>query len=108
MPFIPKAPASCDHLDLALVERTLTKHYGDITAAARELGVSGPDLRRLTWAKPELLEEALLQCQVFADLAFGVMIKALDSENPRKREWAAGKILSSRIAWNHPLSPARR
>jgi hypothetical protein len=55
-----------------------------------------------------LLEEALLQCQVFADRAFSVMIKALDSDNPRKREWAAGKILSSRIAWNHPLAPARR
>jgi hypothetical protein len=50
MPFIPKAPASCDHLDLALVERTLTKHFGCIPTAARELGVSGPDLRRLTWA----------------------------------------------------------
>ena len=51
MPYIPKAPASCDHLDLALVERVLTKHYGDITAAAKELGVSGPDLRHLIWSK---------------------------------------------------------
>jgi hypothetical protein len=24
---LPKAPASCEHLDLALVERVLAKHY---------------------------------------------------------------------------------
>jgi hypothetical protein len=57
----------------------LTKHFGYTPTAARQLGVSAPDLRRLTWAKPDLLEEALLQCQVFADRAFSVMIKALDT-----------------------------
>jgi hypothetical protein len=65
MPYIPKAPASCAHSTFAVVERTLTKHYGDIRAAARELGVSVPDLRRLTWSKPELLEEAQIECLLF-------------------------------------------
>jgi hypothetical protein len=58
---LPRAPAGCADLDLGLVGRTLGKHYGDIPAAARELGVSIPDLRRLTWAKPKLLEEAELE-----------------------------------------------
>jgi hypothetical protein len=61
MSSLPRPPASCADLDLAVVERVLAKHYGDITGAARELGVSGPDLKRLTWAKPELLEEAELE-----------------------------------------------
>ena len=44
---LPKPPAACAGLDLALVERTLAKHYGDI--------------RRLTWAEPKLLEAAELE-----------------------------------------------
>jgi hypothetical protein len=55
-----KVPESCADLSPAKVERMLEKHFGDIYAAARELGVSGPDLRRLTWAQPELLEHACL------------------------------------------------
>ncbi len=58
----PEGSAACAGLDLARVERTLAKHYEYIPAPARELGVSGPDLRRLTWSKPELLEEAMLEC----------------------------------------------
>jgi len=108
MPYIPKVPAACAGLDLALVERTLAKHYGYIPAAARELGVSGPDLRRLTWSKPELLEEAMLECQVFVDRAWGVLVTAIYSGDPRRRQWAADKIPSSYAARNHPLSPARR
>jgi hypothetical protein len=108
MPYIPKVPAACAGLDLALVERTLMKHYGDITGAARELGVSGPDLRRLTWSKPELLERASEECEVFVARAWGVMIKALDSDDVHRRQWAADKILSSWIARDHPLAPARR
>jgi hypothetical protein len=108
MPHIPKVPAACAGLDLALVERTLAKHYGDITRAAREVGVSGPDLRRLTWSKPELLEEAQLECQVLIARAWGVLIRALYSDDPRRQMWASDRILSSWIARDHPLSPARR
>jgi len=79
-----------------------------LTARPEELGVSGPDLRRLTWSKPELLEEAQLECQVFVARAWGVLIEALDSDDPRRRLWAADKILSSWVARDHPLSPARR
>jgi hypothetical protein len=108
MPYIPKVPASCAYLDLAKVERTLTKHFGDIAAAARELRVSGSDLRRLTWAKPELLEEARDQCEVFVARAWSELITAVYSDDPHRQMWAADKILSSWAARNHPLSPARR
>jgi hypothetical protein len=87
-------PASCADLDLALVERTLAKHFGDICKAAKEIGVSGPDLRRLTWARPDLLQTALDEM--------------LDSPDPRRRERAPDEIMSSYAARNHPLSPPRR
>jgi hypothetical protein len=102
-----KAPASCEHLDHAVVEHVLAKHYGDIHAAARELGVSGPDLRRLTWARPQLLEEAELARMGVIALAMSKLIEALYSDDPKREMWAADRILASRLARDHPLAPAR-
>ena len=104
----PKPPAACADLDPAQVSRVLSKHLGDIPAAARELGVSIPDLRRLTWARPDLLEAAELECMGIVSRAMSVLFEALDSDEPRRREWAAEKILSSHLARNHPFAPARR
>jgi hypothetical protein len=108
MSSLPRPPASCADLDLALVERTLAKHYGDIPAAARELGVSGPDLKRLTWAKPQLLEEADLERMSVIAQVWHVLIAALDSEDWRRKMWASDKIMSSWLARDHPLALARR
>jgi hypothetical protein len=108
MSSFPRPPASCADLDLAVVERTLAKHYGDIPAAARELGVSGPDLKRLTWAKPQLLEEADLERMSIIAQVWHVLIAALDSEDWRRKRWASDKIMSSWLARDHPLAPARR
>jgi ActR/RegA family two-component response regulator len=60
LPFIPKFPPGCAHLDLKEVERVLVRHWANLSEAAKELGVSRTDLRRLTWHSPKLLEEALL------------------------------------------------
>jgi hypothetical protein len=51
-------------LDLVLVERTLTKHQANVATAAKELAVPFSGLRRLTWAKPDLLQTALDQLEV--------------------------------------------
>jgi hypothetical protein len=102
-----KVPAVCAGLDLAQVSRVLAKHYGDIPAAARELRVPTLDLRRLTWAEPRLLEEAEDRCGEVVARAWGVLIEALYSDDPRRQMWASDKILSSTIARDHPLAPAR-
>jgi hypothetical protein len=102
----PKPPAACADLDLTLVERVLSKHLADIPASARELGVSIPDLRRLTWARPDLLEAAELECMGIVHRAMSVLFQALDSDEPRRRMWAAEKILSSYLARDHPFAPA--
>jgi hypothetical protein len=103
-----KVPPSCEDLCLAKVERMLEKHFGHIPAAARELGVSAPDLRRLTRAQPSLLENALEEHELVVQRAMGEVIRALYSDEPRRRMWAADKIMSSWIARDHPLAPASR
>jgi hypothetical protein len=86
-----KIPDSCADLCPAKVERTLEKHFSDIYAAARELGVPGPDLRRLTWAQPSLLENALEEHELAVQRAMGEVIQALHSDDPRRRMWAREK-----------------
>ena len=105
---LPRPPAACADLDPLEVSRTLSKHLGDISAAARELAISTPDLRRLTWARPDLLEAAEIECMGIVSRAMSVLFEALDSPNDRRREWAAEKILSSYLARDHPFAPARR
>jgi hypothetical protein len=105
---MPKVPAACADLDLAQVSRVLAKHYGDIAASARELNVSGPDLRHLTWARPKVLEEAQDECDLVVARVWGELTKAVYSDNPRRRQWGADKILSSWLARDHPFAPARR
>ena len=104
MPFQVKIPDSCADLCPAKVERTLEKHFSDIYAAARGLRVPGPDLRRLTWAQPSLLENALEE-HLVVQRAIGEVIRALYSDDPRRRMWAADKIMSSWLARDHPLAP---
>jgi hypothetical protein len=103
-----KVPESCADLWPPSVERALHKHFGHIPAAARELGVSAPDLRRLTWAQPSLLEHALEDYQELIDKAMGRVIEALDSPDWRRRAWGCDKIMNSYLARNHPLSPGPR
>jgi hypothetical protein len=103
-----KAPASCEDLCPAKVVRALERSFGQIPPAARELGVPIPDLRRMTGAQPKRLEEALEEHELAVQRAMGVVIQALYSDDPRRQMWASDKILSSWLARDHPLAPARR
>jgi hypothetical protein len=103
-----KVPPSCEDLCPAKVVRVLEKHFGQIPPAARELGVPISDLQRLTWAQPKLLEEALEEHELAVSQAMGVVIEALYSDDLRRQMWASDKIMSSWLARDHPLAPARR
>ncbi len=46
--------------------------------------------------------------EVVVARAWGELIRALDSDDWRRRAWAADKIMSSWLARDHPLAPARR
>ena len=43
-------PASCAHLEFRELEAELIRNHGNVTAAAKKLGVPIPDLRRLVWS----------------------------------------------------------
>ena len=105
---VPKVPDSCADLNVARVARVLTRHRAYFPTAARELGVSPQDLKRLTWAKPQLLDQAHEEMELVVDRAQGALIEALYSDDERRQLWAADKILSSSMARDHPLAPARR
>jgi hypothetical protein len=102
-----KVPDSCRDLDLARVSRVLTRHRAYFPTAARELGVSPADLKRMTWAKPHLLDDAHEEMELVVDRAQGALIDALFSGDERREIWAADRILSSWMARDHPFSPAR-
>jgi hypothetical protein len=103
-----RIPESCANLSHAKVIKALHKHVGAIYPAARELGVPGPDLRRLTWAKPDLLEKAMEEHEFALACAISVVIEALFSDDPRRQMWASDKILSSSLGARSPFAPARR
>src|SRR3984957_20115620 len=105
---LPKVPAACAELDLARVSRVLAKHLGDIPRSAQELRLSIPDLKRLTWARPKLLEEAELERMGVIARAMSVVIQAVYSDDPRRQMWGCDRIMSSWLARDHPLAPARR
>ena len=90
MPFIPKTPDSCRDLDLVHVSRMLAMHCGDFYPAARELGVSGSDLRRLTWAKPHLLDEAHEEMELVVLRARSELITAIYSGNSQTPDVGGG------------------
>jgi len=106
MPHKPKFPEACRHLDLAVVSRTLAKHYLDICGAAKELGVSRTDLRKLAWHDPRLLDEAKEACEIYAHRCMGLMIRDLHSGESWRRRRAVEQILSSSMAYGHPLALA--
>ena len=62
-------PASCAHLEFRELEAELIRNHGNVTAAAKKLGVPIPDLRRLVWSTKlansvyEAVEETLDEAQ---------------------------------------------
>lgn len=104
MTYIAKFPPGCGHLDLACVAEVLTKHRADICAAAKELGVSSADLRRLTWHDPKLLDGAHEAIDLYSIRCHGLMIQELSSPRRRIRERAIEQLLASSLAAGHPLA----
>ena len=87
-------PESLRHLDLTVVGRALVETEGNVTAAAKKLGVPSHELRRLTWSVPALMDVALELAERMVDRAESRLREALESDNPGQRLSAAMSILS--------------
>ena len=86
-------PASCRGLDLDQAAKQLIRNQGNITAAAKALGVPAPDLRLLTRAHPRLIEAAFEAEEQALDRAEAEIRNALNSSDKARALSAAAALL---------------
>ena len=86
-------PQSCADLDLEAAGRELIRTGGNVSAAARALGVPKPDLRLLVYARPELMDAALEAEERALDEAEALLLEAMSVGDMRQRIRAAGLFL---------------
>jgi hypothetical protein len=80
-------------VDLRIIEQTLIENCGCIAAAARVLGVSSVDLRRLVASRPLLGDAVFEGVERALDAAEQALLDGLDHENPMTRLRAAAYFL---------------
>jgi hypothetical protein len=85
----PVVASSVQHLDADVVVEVLGRHGVNVTEAANELGVASADLRRLLWARPNLVDAAAEIEEQRLDLAEKNIYEALRSDDPRRRDAAS-------------------
>jgi hypothetical protein len=85
----PVVPYSVTHLDADVVVEVLSRHGVNVSEAAVELGVASADLRRLLWARPQLVDAAAEIEERRLDLAEKNIYEALRSDDPRRRDAAS-------------------
>lgn len=109
LPYFPWDERPCTlPLDADECATAVHLEHGDVDRAARLLKVSTIRLQRMIRSSPRLqriLDESL---NVALARAVSIPIRTLfDPEADHRRlEWASTKLLQSRLAQGHPLSPA--
>lgn len=86
---IPAIPDTVKHLDADVVVEVLSRHGVNVSEAASELGVASADLRRLLWARPQLVDAAAEFEERRLDLTEKNIFEALRSDDPRRRDAAS-------------------
>jgi hypothetical protein len=79
---------------------------GDLPKASALLKVPQFKLEREVRRHPNLQRILNEELQIAVSRSRSELLDALSSPNDRRREWAATKILASRIAQNDPFAPA--
>ena len=93
MPTRSVIPASCRSLDLAKAAKELIRTQGNVSAAAKALGVPIHDLRLLTRAEPRLIEAAFEAEEQALDKAEAEIRNALNSADKARALAAAAALL---------------
>ena len=108
-----RRPASLAHFSDEAAARALSKHFGNIVEAAKELGVDRKDLRRLTWSNPAILDAAHERMSLFIFVQRDEIISGLNSRVASVRRRAVDRMVaqpdavrSSRLPRLSLLAPA--
>jgi hypothetical protein len=88
----PPRPSSLAHLTDDEAARSLSRRFGDIAAAAKDLGVDRTDLRKLTWSNPAILDAAHERQAMFLDRVWDEATAGLTSKSARVRERAVDRL----------------
>jgi hypothetical protein len=91
-------PEDCADLDLDAVGEALTRAGGGVCAAAKALSIAPPALRRLIYARPELLDAALEAEERALGEAEAVVVAAIRAGDMSRRIRAAGLFLRATAA----------
>jgi hypothetical protein len=80
-------------VDLRVIERELLDKCGSVSAAARALGVSSVDLRRLVGSRPSLADAIYEGTERAIDEAMQVLMDSLRHPDKQQRLAAAAYLL---------------
>jgi hypothetical protein len=89
-------PASCAGLDFNEIKAELIKTNGNVSAAAKALGVPSPDLRKLVWST-KLGDVVFEQREEVLDEAQEVIRAAMRSAD-KTHQLAAAKVMLTQTA----------
>jgi hypothetical protein len=111
MTMFSKRPAALAHISDETAARALSRHFGDVTKAAKELGVDRKDLTRLTWHNPAILDAAHERMSLFIFLQRDEIISGINSRVASVRRRAVDRLFANPELFGdlqHPLLPAAR
>jgi hypothetical protein len=106
MAMFSKRPASLAHLSDEAAARALSKHFGNIVEAAKDLGVDRKDLRRLTWSNPAILDAAHERIDLFVITMQGELVSGVMRGSAGVRQRAIDRMYRVAAIPGHPVGRA--
>jgi hypothetical protein len=106
MAMFSRRPASLAHLSDEAAARALSKHFGNIGEAAKDLGVDRKDLRRLTWSNPAILDAAHERIDLFVITMQGELVGQAMHGSSRVRQCAIDGMYRVAAIPDHPIGKA--
>jgi hypothetical protein len=106
MAMFSRRPPSLAHLSDEAAARALSKRYGDIVAAAKDLGVDRKDLRRLVWSNPGILAAAHERIDLFVITMRGELVSQAMHGSSRVRQCAIDRLYRVAAIPDHPVGKA--
>ena len=106
MTMFSKRPPSLVCLSDEVAARALSKCFGNVTEAARDLGVDRKDLRRLTWSNPAVLAAAYERMELFVITMQSELMSQSAHRSSRVRQCAFDRMYKLAAIPDHPVGKA--